>query len=287
MGQPQILISNDDGFQSDGIKALTESLTSLGDVWVVAPDRERSATSHAISLHKPLRVRQLGERRFCVDGTPTDCVYLALHHIMNCAPDIVVSGINHGSNLGNDVLYSGTVSAAMEGALFGYPAVAVSLALSDSLDGERPPPHFEAAAAVTAEITRAVLERPMPPGVLLNVNVPNRPREALEGIKLCRLGYSSWNDRVDMRHDPRNKPYYWIGGERDSYDSVPDSDNNAVVAGYVAVTPVHYDLTDYRSFSYVRALDVTGVERVKDELGSEPLVHTGEGMERRRSRRRP
>lgn len=267
---PRILVSNDDGIQALGIQTLAEHLTQIGEVWVVAPDRERSATSHSISLHKPLRLRRVAERRYCVDGTPTDSVYLALHHVMDAPPDVVVSGINHGSNLGNDVMYSGTVSAAMEGALFGYRAVAASLCLEGG--GEDAPQHFEAAAQVLVHLVRGVLAKPMPPGVLLNVNVPNRPRTEMGGIKLTRLGYTAWEDRITARHDPRGRPYYWIGGERGAPDMTPDSDSMAVRAGQVSVTPVHFDVTDQRSFGYVRSLDLTGMKALPDGLGDQPLA---------------
>ena len=271
---PRILISNDDGIHAEGIHALAEHLTQLGEVWVVAPDRERSATSHSISLHKPLRLRQLGERRYCVDGTPTDSVYLALHHVLPEPPDVVVSGINHGSNLGNDVLYSGTVSAAMEGAIFGYRAVAASLCLDGARDAPTPL-HFDAAAQVLVDVVRGVLDKPMPPGVLLNVNVPNLPHADLGGIKLTRLGYTAWTDHVDERRDPRGRLYYWIGGERGAPDATPDSDGMAVRQGLVSVTPIHFDVTDARSFAYVRSLQLTGVAKVPDTLGDQPLAAIG------------
>ncbi|HET6345211.1 MAG TPA: 5'/3'-nucleotidase SurE [Myxococcota bacterium] len=275
MGQsrPCILVSNDDGVQAEGIQSLARHLRDLGDVWVVAPDRERSATSHAISLHKPLRVRQLEAQDFCVDGTPTDCVYLALHHLMPRPPDIVVSGINHGANLGNDVIYSGTVSAAMEGAVFGYRAIAISLTTPDSLTQPGATLRFDTASKVAVDLVRATLDRPMPPGVLLNVNVPNRPTSELLGIKLCRLGFTNWKDNVDARRDPRGRPYYWIGGERLGHDDIPDSDNNAIAAGHVSVTPIHFDVTDYRSFGYVRSLSLSDLAASPDSLGDEPLTH--------------
>lgn len=270
----RILVSNDDGIAAPGIQALARALADVGEVWVVAPDRERSATSHAISLNQPLRMQQVGERQFSIDGTPTDCVYLGLHHVLPKPADIVVSGINDGPNLGNDVLYSGTVSAAMEGALFGYRALAMSLCLPEARGGRASEPaDFVAAAAVACELVRGILEHPMPRGVLLNANVPHGPRSALRGVKLCRLGYTDWADAVVARADPRGKPYYWIGGERTGHDDITDSDNNAVAAGYVSLTPIHYDITDYRSFAYVRELELTGLERVADRLGEAPLPH--------------
>ncbi len=276
----RILLSNDDGVQAPGLRALAAALSPLGELWIAAPDRERSATSHAISLHKPLRVRQLGEREFALDGTPTDCVYLALHHLLPGPPDIVVSGINHGPNLGNDVLYSGTVSAAMEGALFGHRAIAVSLCLSEMQGGRLAEvKDFEVAARFAAGLARTVLERAMPLGVVLNVNVPlGEPR----GYKLSRLGYTNWADEVTPRKDPRGKPYYWIGGERLGHDDIADSDNNAVGAGYISVTPIHYDITDYRSFASTRALAVEGFAPQADGLGDAPLSHPVHPIRRRR-----
>jgi 5'-nucleotidase len=271
MTRPLILVSNDDGLHAAGIAALAKHVAALGDVWVVAPDRERSATSHSISLHKPLRLRDMGAQRFSVDGTPTDSVYMALHHILPRPPAIVLSGINHGPNLGNDVIYSGTVSAAMEGALFGHRAIAFSLCTG--LDKTLPPAgQFEMAGEVAADIVAGVLQRPMPHGVLLNVNIPNVAREAIAGIKLCRLGYTTWTDKVDQRTDPRGREYYWIGGERCGDDDTPDSDNHAIAAKCVSVTPIHYDVTDFRSFGYVRDLPFNNLTPSTDNLGDQPVT---------------
>jgi 5'-nucleotidase len=270
----RILLSNDDGMTATGIRVLAEALRPLGELWVVAPDRERSATSHAISLHKPLRIREVAAREFTVDGTPTDCVYLAMHQLMAGPPHIVVSGINHGPNLGNDVLYSGTVSAAMEGALFGYRAIAVSLCLPELREGRlTEPADFAAAAAFTARLAGVVMEQPLQPGVVLNVNVPLGAPERVSRWKLCRLGYTDWADAVTARVDPRRRPYFWIGGERSGHDDIADSDNNAVGDGLIAVTPIHYDITDYRSFGYSRGLRVPGFTSEEDGLGSSPLPH--------------
>jgi 5'-nucleotidase len=268
----RILVANDDGIHARGIRALSERLAKVGEVWISAPDREQSATSHSISLHVPLRVRKVGDRDHAVSGTPTDAVYLGLHHLLEQKPDIVVSGINHGPNLGNDVIYSGTVSAAMEAAMFGYKAIAVSLCIGD-MASEGPTMHFETAAEFVARLVTAMADKTLPRGVLLNVNVPNRPISEIRGMKICRLGFNDWANKVAERNDPRGRPYYWIGGTRQGHDDIPDSDINAVADGLVAVTPIHYDLTDYRSFEAARAINVEGFERHPDKLGNAPLPH--------------
>ncbi len=265
MVRRSILLANDDGVDAAGLVALRQALEPLAEIWVVAPDRERSAISHAISLHAPLRVRQHAERCFAVDGTPADCVYLALHHLLPRRPDLMVSGINHGPNLGNDVLYSGTVAGAMEAAMYGTSAFAISLAVDYGAAGGGAL-DFAAAAEVAAGLARALLDRPVPPGVILNVNVPARPRAELGGAKLCRLGYTNWADHVTERHDPRGRPYLWIGGDRLGHDDIADSDNNAVAAGHVSVTPIAFDVTDARAFGFVRGLTIDGFARVADGL---------------------
>ncbi|MEK7705864.1 MAG: 5'/3'-nucleotidase SurE, partial [Myxococcota bacterium] len=199
-------------------------------------------------------------------------------------PDLVVGGINHGPNLGNDVLYSGTVSVAMEGALFGRGAIAVSLCLPDSVRGRTlEAVDFAVAAEFVAKLADAVVAEPMPPGVLLNVNVPYLERAGVRGHKLCRLGYTDWADAVTERHDPRGRPYYWIAGQRNGTDAIGDSDNAAVDDGYISVTPIHYDVTDYRSFTYARHLALAGFDRARDALGDVTLPHPVHPKARRRS----
>lgn len=268
----RILVANDDGIHARGIRALIARLTALGEVWVCAPDREQSATSHAISLHVPLRVRKVAEREFAVSGTPTDAVYLGLHHLLPAPPDVVVSGINHGPNLGNDVIYSGTVSAAMEAAMFGFKAVAVSLCLGENA-GEAQDLNFETAAEFTARLVSAIAKKRLPRGVLLNVNVPNVALAQVRGMKVCRLGFNNWAEKVQERLDPRGRPYYWIGGTRQGHDDIADSDVNAIGEKLVAVTPIHYDLTDYRSLAAARGIAIEGFPRVADHLGDAPLPH--------------
>jgi 5'-nucleotidase len=283
MSKKLILVSNDDGIHAEGLTTLVRFLEPVGDVWVVAPDREQSAMSHAISLHKPLRLKEERPQWFSVDGTPADCVYMALHHVLPRPPDVVVSGINHGPNLGNDVLYSGTVSAAMEGALFGYPSIAVSLCVAAEVahGGGVDVRHFASAGQVAQGLAVSLLSKRLPVGVLLNVNVPDVSLEKLKGTRLCRLGHTDWADKVTVRQDPRHRPYYWIGGERLGPDGLEDSDNTAVSQGYVAVTPVHHDLTDYRVFEHVQRLDIPASPLVH---GVFPVPHEVGGVSARGSR---
>ncbi len=229
----RVLLSNDDGVHAPGLAALAAAFPH-DEVWVVAPDREQSASSHAISLHRPLRIVQVGERRFSVDGTPTDAVYLALNHLMRGRPpDLVLSGVNHGPNLGNDVLYSGTVAAAMEGALLGVTAIAVSLAA-------RAPHEFGPAAAFAAELARRIAASPPPEPTIFNVNVPAGP---VRGYRFTRLGVRTYGNEVVEKQDPRGRSYFWIGGDA-SHGDLPGSDCNTVFDdGLVAVTPLHLDLT--------------------------------------------
>lgn len=247
----RVLLSNDDGVHAAGLAALAAAFP-LDEVWVVAPDREQSASSHAISLHRPLRIVQVGERSFSVDGTPTDAVYLALNHVMKGRrPDLVVSGVNHGPNLGNDVLYSGTVAAAMEGALLGVSAIAVSLAA-------RPPHDFRHAAAFAAALAHTLAAAPAGPPTLWNVNVPAGP---VTGWRLARLGQRTYGNEVVEKTDPRGRSYFWIGGDA-SHGDIPLSDCNTVFdEGLVSVTPLHLDLTDDRRLAAMRDLALPGFRR--------------------------
>lgn len=233
-----ILLSNDDGIDAPGLRALEEALAPLGTLYTVAPQTEQSAQSHALTLHKPLRVRPAGERRWAVSGTPADCVYIGLHHLLPTAPAIVVSGINRGANLGNDVFYSGTVAAAMEGALQGFPSVAVSLVRRGDL-----PPHFGTAGRVAAEVVRGALANGLPAGVVLNVNVPDIPPDDLKGLRVTRLGRHEYEAVVTLREDPRGGAYYWIGGLAENFAPTPGTDAPAVLEGYAAITPLHPELT--------------------------------------------
>ena len=244
----RLLLSNDDGISSDGLGALEEALAPLGTVYVVAPDREQSAASHALTLHRPLRVQQLGERRWSVDGTPTDCVNLAVNGILRGErPDFVISGINRGSNLGDDITYSGTVSAAMEGTLLGIPSVAVSVAGRERFD-------FSAAAAFTAELLQALQRHQLPRGTLLNVNAPPLPRSLIKGVMITRQGKRRLGDVIIEKVDPRGKKYYWIGGDDLGFVEDEGTDFSAVAKDMISITPLHLDLTNYASFEELAAL---------------------------------
>ena len=228
-----ILVTNDDGVHAAGLAALADALGELGEVWVIAPEREQSACGHALTLHRPLRAVPMGERRFAVNGTPSDCVNLAVLGFMPERPAIVVSGINHGANLGDDVTYSGTVAAAMEATILGVPSIAVSL-----LDGG----DFEIAGRVARLVAMRVLVGGLPGNTLLNVNVPVQPPR---GIRMTRLGHRVYKEKIVEQADPRGRSHYWIGGGEARWDDLEGTDMGAIHEGYVAVTPVHLDLTNH------------------------------------------
>jgi 5'-nucleotidase len=259
--RPLILVSNDDGYRSAGIRALARRLADLGDVIVVAPDRERSATSHAFTLDRPLRVEKLGDGWFSVDGTPADCVYLGLLKVCPQKPSLVVSGINHGFNLGSDVFYSGTVAGAVEAALRDTPAMAVSLEWHKGMrDNEEA---FAPAAEFTHALARAILVEGLPTGTLLNVNVPHEPPP--RGYRWTRLGKRLYRDQVDERADLRGRRYYWIGGPANGYGDVPGSDCHAVRDGVVSVTPLDLDLTHAGMLEQLPGWRVEGFEAVVEK----------------------
>ena len=236
VNRPVILVSNDDGVHAVGLKVLATALAAVGEVYVVAPDRERSAVGHAVTLHRPLRVECLGPRRYAVNGTPSDCVNLGILGMLPVQPELVVSGINAGSNLGDDVTYSGTVSAAMEGTLLGVPAMAVSLVEGSRVADYRP------AARAAVRLARLLLRDRDRGSTLLNVNVPRgRPR----GLRVTRLGRRVYSEKVVEQRDPRGEVYYWIGAGPPAWETGEDTDFAAVHGGYVSVTPLHLDLTSY------------------------------------------
>jgi 5'-nucleotidase len=232
----KILVSNDDGYLATGINVLIEALVEIADVVVVAPDRNRSAASNSLTVHSPLRVSKIAENRYTVDGTPSDCVHLALTGLLDDEPDLVVSGINHGANLGDDVIYSGTVAAAMEGRFLGLPTIAVSLA-GDRLT------HFDTAARVVTDMVQKLERASLAADVTLNVNVPDRPYDELTGIVAARLGFRHKSEPVIRARDPHGRTIYWVGPAGKGQDAGPGTDFHAVDQGAVAVTPLKVDLT--------------------------------------------
>ena len=250
----KILLSNDDGIHATGISVLHEAIGGLGELDVVAPDAERSAAGHAITLSDPIKTISVEKNRLpfgtAVGGTPADCIKLALCLLMkDSPPDLVVSGINLGSNTGISVLYSGTVSAASEAVVLGVPGIALSLCTYQN-------PHWETAARVAREVVFRALENPLPPGTLLNVNIPNLPPEELKGMKAARMGRSRFVERFSVHRDPRGNNYYWLDGELDLLDDSADTDVRVVEAGYVALTPIHIDLTAYHAMDQVAGWNV-------------------------------
>jgi 5'-nucleotidase len=234
-----ILISNDDGYQSEGIRVLASALERIAGIHVVAPDRDRSGASNSLTLDSPIRARVAANGFTYVDGTPTDCVHLAITGLLEKEPDMVVAGINSGANLGDDVLYSGTVAAAMEGRFLGLPAIAVSLAT------EWPAQHYETAALVTVDLVQRVMAGSLPADTILNVNVPDVSMEELKGVQATRLGHRHKSEPVVRMDDPRGRPVYWVGPCGAEQDAGPGTDFHAVRSGYVSVTPLDVDLTRY------------------------------------------
>ncbi len=233
-----ILISNDDGYLAQGIKTLADALLPYADVSVVAPDKNRSAASNSLTLEMPLRAITGDDGVVRVDGTPTDCVHLAITGLLATEPDMVFAGINHGANLGDDVLYSGTVAAATEGRFLGLPAVAISLTSSN-------PKHFETAAHVAVTLMKKIIRHPLPNDTLLNVNVPDLPLSELKGYQSTRLGQRHKAEPVIKAADPRGHTIYWVGPPGAEQDAGPGTDFDAIKNGYVSVTPLQLDLTRY------------------------------------------
>jgi 5'-nucleotidase len=241
----KILVSNDDGYLSTGINALIDALEQVADVTVVAPDRNRSAASSSLTLSRPLRVAEYAPGRFKVDGTPSDCVHLAVTGFLDEEPDLVVSGINHGANLGDDVIYSGTVAAAMEGRFLGLPTIAVSL-VGKTLVGAQLT-HFDTAARIAVELVQKIERAGLAPDTVLNVNVPDRPYAELSGIRATRLGFRHKSEQILKDTDPYGRPIYWIGPAGVGQDAGEGTDFNAIEQGAVAVTPLKVDLTRYEA----------------------------------------
>jgi len=234
-----ILVSNDDGYLAPGIAALANELSRVAKVTVVAPDRNRSAASNSLTLTMPLRVQQMENGFFSVDGTPTDCVHLAVTGLLEKEPDLVFSGINNGENMGDDVLYSGTVAAATEGRFLGLPSIAISMSSSA-------PKHFETGAVIAVQLFNQLLSKELPADTVLNVNIPDLPLSEIKGLKATRLGQRHRSESVIEARDPRNEKIYWVGPPGARQDAGEGTDFHAVEHGYVSVTPLKIDLTNYQ-----------------------------------------
>ncbi|MBI4484351.1 MAG: 5'/3'-nucleotidase SurE [Acidobacteria bacterium] len=241
-----ILLTNDDGIQAEGLRRLKDHVAGLGDVVVVAPETERSAVSHGLTLHDPLRIRQVGKDAYAVNGTPADCVILALRKILTGRPDLVISGINHGGNLGDDIIYSGTVAAAREASIHMIPAFAVSLVVLDRDYG------FDHAARFSAELAQEVLDRGLPSGTFLNVNVP--PKKYL-GVWMTRQGSKVAESHIFENADPRGRKYYWIGEQKAEWHREADSDYEAIIHSMVSITPLGKDQTDHEALGVLAKWD--------------------------------
>ena len=236
----QILLSNDDGYQAQGLRALYDAISAIADTVVVAPDRDRSGASNSLTLEQPIRAQQTDNGFIRVEGTPTDCVHLAITGLLETEPDMVVSGINAGPNMGDDVLYSGTVAAATEGRFLGYPAIAVSMS-------SHTPRHFETGARVTVDLVQGLFDQPIASDSILNVNIPDLPYEELQGMVATRLGHRHKAEPVVKSEDPRGRPIYWVGPAGAEQDAGPGTDFYAVRNGFVSITPLQVDLTRHQS----------------------------------------
>lgn len=245
----KILVSNDDGISSPGIEALVEALKKIGEVTVVAPLTEQSAVGHAITMKYPLRVTEYFKNGeffgYAVDGTPADCIKMGVRNILKQTPDIVISGINLGSNAAINIIYSGTVSAAREAAIMDIPAIAVSVTSHTAT-------HFEFAAKYSGELAQMIVKNGLPNGTLLNLNVPDLPEEKLKGVIVTQQGKTKWDDVYEERRDPYGNKYYWLTGNLIEQDNSIEADHFALKNDYVSVTPIHFDLTDYKTYEAMK-----------------------------------
>ncbi len=257
MKKLRVLICNDDGINAEGIFALAQEIKKIAEVTVVAPDKQQSAVGHAITVNYPLRAVPFHKNNdffgYAVEGTPADCVKLGVRFLMKEKPDLVLSGINHGSNTAINIIYSGTVSAATEGMILGIPSIAISLTAYQNLD-------FTYAAKFSARLALLVAEKGLPARTFLNVNIPNVPEDQIKGVMITRQGISVWEDRFDVRRDPANREYFWLTGQMDVLDTDLDTDQIAIKNNYVSITPVRYDLTDRQM---LEAMKTWGVEKLR------------------------
>ena len=242
---PIILVTNDDGVHSPGIMALVRAVKELGDAYIVAPDRERSAAGHSLTLHRPLKAEEIRGNVFSINGTPTDCVTLGINKLLPQKPDLVVSGINRGANLGDDITYSGTVAAAIEGTIFGIPSIAFSLITDKHY-------HFETGSFFALKIAEYVLNQSLPYDTLLNVNIPNIRREDIKGIKLTRQGRRIYENSIQEMLNPWGEKHFWIGGGKIYWEHGEDTDMEAVQENFVSISPIHLDLTNFSALKFMR-----------------------------------
>ncbi len=258
----KILISNDDGIDSLGIYVLANTLKEIADVTVVAPRTEQSAVGHAITMQIPLRVTKYYKNEeffgYAVDGTPADCIKMGIKNILKDKPDLVISGINKGSNTAINIIYSGTVSAAREAAIMDVPSIAVSVTSHTASN-------YKYAAKVAMQLAQMIEEKGLEKGTLLNVNVPDLPEEEVKGILLTRQGKSKWDDGYEERTDPYGRHYYWLTGELVIHDTDLEADQKAILENYVSVTPIHFDLTDYKTFESMKSWDLTSLTEVNSK----------------------
>ena len=241
-----ILLTNDDGIHAPGLKMLCDHSRRLGKTVIIAPEHDNSAASHSLTMNRPLRVRELAENFYAINGTPTDCVTIGIGKILPQRPDLVISGINPGPNLGDDVSYSGTVSAAIESAMLGIPAIAVSLA------AESEPLHYETAAAFTVKLATIILAKGLPRDTLLNVNVPNSPHDRIAGVAFTRRGRRLYEDAIKETYDPWGRKHYWIGGGTPSFDAGADTDSAAISVNKISITPMHLDPTNHEALRFLQ-----------------------------------
>lgn len=260
----RILVTNDDGIHAQGIQILAKELSSIAEIYLVAPDRERSGTGHSITVFEPIRVVQTSlpgaKQGWIVGGTPVDCVKIAIARLIEEKIDLVVSGINHGSNMGTDVLYSGTVSAAAEGVIMGCPAMAVSFDSSDNNNE-----HFEYAAKFTRRMINLLFRQGIDRNTLVNVNFPDLPEARIKGIRVTQLGVRNYDNLFEERKDPRGRTYYWLGGGVMEEEQHEESDVAAVTQGYISVTPINLDLTDYQLLQKYRSISAAFQQKLMHE----------------------
>ena len=251
-----ILVTNDDGVHSPGIIALYKAMKSLGDAYIVAPDRERSAAGHSLTMHRPLKAEEIREHVFSVNGTPTDCVTLGINKLLPKKPDLIVSGVNKGANLGDDITYSGTVAGAIEGTIFGISSAAFSL-ISDKHY------HYETASFFAVKIAEHILCHSLPYDTLLNVNIPNIRREDIKGIKLTRQGKRMYENSIQEMFNPWGEKHFWIGGGKIYWEHGEDTDMEAVLQNFVSISPIHLDLTNHNALKFMR--ETWNISELMDE----------------------